>query len=302
MADVDRFRGCLLGLALGDALGRSGEGSRGIAGWRPPSAEAAPVLEWTDDTEMAIGLAESLVERRGLDPDHLAKRWADRYSPWRGYGGGARALLGMIREGKDWREANRAVFPDGSFGNGAAMRAAPLGLFFHDDPEALLREARAAAAITHAHPLGIDGGVLLAVAAARALAAPADAFALVEALDGVCATDEFRRRLATVRKWRQASIDLEAVRADLGNGVAAHRSAVTAVYVFCRCPDDFLGLAAYANALGGDTDTIAAMAGALFGARHGTAALPADLVARLEARAEIDALALALHAARPARR
>src|SRR5262245_31347877 len=120
----DKFVGSLLGLALGDALGAPFEG--GLAArlaWRALGIGKRGTLRWTDDTEMALGLARSLTEHRGLDADSLARAWAEEADWKRGYGGGALRLLARIRGGEDWRTANRSVFPAGSYGNGAAMRA-----------------------------------------------------------------------------------------------------------------------------------------------------------------------------------
>ena len=126
-------------------------------------------LRWTDDTDMAIGLAQWLVDDAALDPDALAMLWAERADWKRGYGPGALKTLTLIKTGMNWREANVVVFADGSMGNGAAMRAAPLGLAFHDDPERLSVTAALASSITHAHPIGVEGGVLIARATALAL-------------------------------------------------------------------------------------------------------------------------------------
>lgn len=291
-AREDRCAGSLLGLALGDALGSRNEGSRGGA-WTPPDPHTVDVLGWTDDTAMAVGLTEVLVERRGFDADAVALRWGEHFrrEPWRGYGGGARALLDRLAAGEDWRVANRSVFPDGSFGNGAAMRAAPLGLCYAHDPVRLAQVSRQAAEITHAHPLGIDGGVLIARAVALAsLEQPAPS-ALLEALIPVVRTPEFLHRLALARDWLASPVSFDVVRAKLGRGVAAHESAVTAVYAACRFERDYLGMIRWINELGGDTDTIGAMAGAICGARYGTAALPPQYLARLEAHARIERLA-----------
>jgi poly(ADP-ribose) glycohydrolase ARH3 len=88
------------------------------------------------------------------------------------------------------------------------------------------------------------------------------------------------------------------VRRVLGNSVRAHESAVTALHVFCRHPEDFQAMAGYSISLGGDTDTILAMAGGVFGAKNGSRALPQELLARLEARDEIERLARELFAKR----
>jgi poly(ADP-ribose) glycohydrolase ARH3 len=111
----DRFTGSLLGLALRDALGARHEGGPlGQAAWWGLGLGGGGALRWSDDTEMAVGPAKSLVEHRGLDPDALARSWAEGADWTRGYGPGARRLLARIRDGEDWRMANRAVFPDGS--------------------------------------------------------------------------------------------------------------------------------------------------------------------------------------------
>src|SRR5262245_59498143 len=111
----DRFSGSLLGLALGDALGAKHEGGPiGQAAWWLMGLGKGDLLRWTDDTEMAIGLAESLVRSRRVDPDDLARTWAHACDGKRGYGPGTRRLLSAIKGGADWRVANRSVFPDGS--------------------------------------------------------------------------------------------------------------------------------------------------------------------------------------------
>lgn len=299
IAEADRFAGSMLGLALGDALGARHEGGplEQVAWWLMGVGKGE-MLRWTDDTEMAIGLSESLVRSNGVDPDDLARAWAHGHDPRRGYGAGARRLLSMIRGGADWRTANRSVFPDGSFGNGAAMRAAPLGLYYHARPQELRKAAELAASITHAHPLGIAGGVLVARVVALAFAGARPR----EVVDGLLAEpwpDEFRVRLELARSWLGSSVPVTRVARDLGNGIEAHCSAVTAVWAWASHADDFEAMVAYVISLGGDTDTIAAMAGGIHGARLGTSALPSAMLDRLEARDRIHGLATRLAAVAP---
>ena len=247
----DRFVGCMLGVACGDALGAPYEGGplEQIA-WKLLSVGRD--LRWTDDTEMTLVLAESLADRGRVDPDDLARRWAREAGRTRGYGPGAWRLLAMIRDGADWRVANRAVFPDGSFGNGAAMRSAPIGLCF-GEPDG---PATLAASITHAHPLGIEGAVLIARA--------------VRGLPLEPRAPEYRERLDAAR---DLSMPPREVVRRLGNRVVAHESVVTAIHAANRF-SDFEEMMAFIISLGGDVDTIGAMAGGIFGARHGAAALP----------------------------
>jgi poly(ADP-ribose) glycohydrolase ARH3 len=297
----DRYAGSMLGLALADARGAAFEG--GLVGglvWRILGGGAGGKLHWTDDTQMAVGLAESLLECGGLDADRLAARWARDASWTRGYGPGAFRLLAMIRSGADWRTANRAVFPDGSFGNGAAMRAGPLGLFYSGDSRALRGAATLASSITHAHPLGIEGGMLMARAVDLALTG-GDPGEFLSALASFVTRREYLDRIETVRSWLGRAPDYAEVRRKLGNTVRAHESAVTAVHAALRFPGDFEGMMEFIIRLGGDTDTIGAMAGSIFGAWHGAGALPPGPLARLEERGRIAELGKRLYrcSARP---
>jgi len=160
------------GLSVGDALGAQffmiGRSLDDLVAGRAP---AGP-WEWTDDTHMACSIAEQLREHSGIDQDRLAATFADRCEPYRGYGAGAVVILHQIRDGVPWRQAAAAAFGgQGSCGNGAAMRVAPLGAYHPDRPTTAAELAIRSAEVTHAHPEGIAGAVLVAVAAAHAAAA-----------------------------------------------------------------------------------------------------------------------------------
>ncbi|MBI5240697.1 MAG: ADP-ribosylglycohydrolase family protein [Elusimicrobia bacterium] len=296
----DRFVGCFLGLALGDALGAPHEGGpfEKLA-WRLICLPHGDLLRWTDDTQMTMGLAESLIEKDGVDCDHLAQGWARRLEVLRGYGPSTRRILAAVRAGRPWREAGRALFPQGSFGNGAAMRAAPIGLFFRDEPLLMEDAAIRSSEITHAHPLGVEGGVLMARAAALTLRPDFSPKGFLESLLAGARAEEYRARLRQALAWLGRDPSAAEVRRVLGSSVRAHESAVTALYCFCRFPGDFGAMAEFSLSLDGDTDTLLSMAGGLFGARNGSPALPHDLLARLEARDELERLARALCAKRP---
>ena len=110
----DQFEGCLLGLALGDALGAPLEG--GVVErfvWRLIGRTKNGEMRWTDDTQMSLDLAESLIAKGAVDPDDLAQRFARSYRWSRGYGPGAAKLLKRIARGSNWRAVNRSVFADG---------------------------------------------------------------------------------------------------------------------------------------------------------------------------------------------
>ena len=147
------------GLSVGDGFGEkffmnSAQANALIA------QRALPEPPWrvTDDTIMAMGIVQVLAQHQAIDQQALAAAFAANYraDPYRGYGGMAHRILQEISLGADWRAASAAAFNGmGSFGNGAAMRAAPVGGYFSDDFKRAAAEARLSAEVTHAHPEGI---------------------------------------------------------------------------------------------------------------------------------------------------
>jgi len=160
------------GLSTGDAFGQCFFSHEQFVTPERIARDDIPPRPWvcTDDTEMAKAIIEVLARHGRIEQDELAKVFAERYmaAPHRGYGGGAKALLTAIYAGRPWREAASALFQGGSMGNGAAMRIAPLGAYFADDVPLMIEEARRSAAVTHAHPEGINGAIAVAAAAAFA--------------------------------------------------------------------------------------------------------------------------------------
>ena len=133
-----KFLGGLLGSAIGDAVGE--------LAFRQPQlrglidlVESSLEIHYTDDTAMAIGLAESLIQSGGLDQQDLGETFRKNYlrEPWRGYASGPPTLFAMVlKEMIPYTNAAKQLFEgQGSLGNGAAMRVAPLGLLFYDDPQ-----------------------------------------------------------------------------------------------------------------------------------------------------------------------
>jgi poly(ADP-ribose) glycohydrolase ARH3 len=285
----DRFVGCLLGLAVGDALGAQFEGQspefiaqhyRSAADLvdRSPPGE----LWYTDDTQMAIGVAETLAVNGSIDEPFLCERFAANYLPQRGYGRGAKVVLQAMCDGEDHRFWAENLFPGGSFGNGAAMRVAPVGLLFRDDHDAVWEQARLSSLPTHVHPMGIEGAQIVALAVATVSAFDVlDRSLFFESLATRCTSLEYSgplRRAASVNQTRDLGL--------FGNGIEATSSVVTAVASFGLTPDSYSATIGNAILLGGDTDTIAAMAGAISGAYLGAAAIPGHLLERLENRSQ----------------
>lgn len=281
----DRFAGCLLGLAVADALGAPYEGLSAadiFFQFGPADGLVAnrsgDTLYYTDDTQMMIGVAETLLDCREIGEARLCRAFVENYHPDRGYGQGARKILNAMARGKDWRALAATLFPGGSFGNGAAMRVAPVGLLFRDDPARLWEQARLSALPTHVHPLGVEGAQLLAAAVAHASSINAfDGPALYQRLRAAATTEEFQWHLTIATDLKPG----DSV-AGLGSTLLAHRSVVTAIACFAASPGDFETAVGRAIGLGDDTDTVAAMTGALVGAFAGLQCIPGARLAELE--------------------
>ncbi|MEV7923810.1 ADP-ribosylglycohydrolase family protein [Kitasatospora sp. NPDC088779] len=164
----------LQGLALGDAFG-----DRWFS-WpldEAPAALAARRLRpapwyWTDDTAMALVLVRHLASWGEVRQDALAGEFAEEYAREYGrkYGPSMHRVLREIGAGGDWRAITSRQFEgQGSYGNGAAMRVAPLGAWFADDLDAVARQAELQALTTHFHPEAVAGAVAVALATALAV-------------------------------------------------------------------------------------------------------------------------------------
>lgn len=292
-----KARGALLGAALGDALGRGFEGDPSPSGSEIGDVlRAHATLHYTDDTAMTIALAESLVAVGDLDEDHLAETFARHWhgEPWRGYGGGTASLLRAIHGGGSWRELAPAQFDGGSYGNGAAMRVAPVALLAGGDVPRTLDLARRSARVTHAHPLGIDGAALQAGVVALALATPEDApldrQAVLTAAGGFVTETAMRHQLERVAELPAHALPAE-VAARIGHGIDALSSVPAALAAALVAGGSLSDTIRFAIAIGGDTDTIASMAAAITGAHLGAEAVPEAWLARLESRDRIIGLA-----------
>ncbi|MFT3713713.1 MAG: ADP-ribosylglycohydrolase family protein [Archangium sp.] len=169
--DVKRMRQSLEGLSVGDAFGERFFGRPEVVeqAIKERKVPARAPWSWTDDTAMALSVVATLEAHGKIDKRDLAKRFGERYAkePSRGYGSGAHQVLEQLARDADWEHASKQLFNgQGSKGNGAAMRVAPLGAFFSEQPlSRVVEEAHASAAVTHAHPEGQAGAVAIAVAA-----------------------------------------------------------------------------------------------------------------------------------------
>lgn len=280
----------MIGTMVGDALGMPAEGLSPEAlkeqfGRLDSLREGKlPPGEFTDDTEMTVGLCEALLEKGEFDLLTVAHTMAHNFTPWRGYSPHVYGIMARIRQGMDWDSPGTS-----SWGSGAASRVAPLGVLYADDPE-VADHAAAQARITHTHANGIAGAVAQAVAVAEVTATGLFESAVV--------TDELLERLiGPVSDHSVAMVDaLERIR-DLRPPDSPEQLSGAVARVF-PCDGSAVGMVPAALAVfllsdsfedaviaavncGGDTDTLGAMTGALAGAFYGMKAIPERLTANL---------------------
>jgi ADP-ribosylglycohydrolase len=319
-SQTERWSGCILGLALGDALGAPVEGKspaacteyvhKKLGGPAPGPARtgddtqaaspSSPVFgQYTDDTQLARELLLSYAERGRFDPAHYAQRIGALFGAGAVVGAGRMTEeVGLrLHAGVPWEQAG---LPVPAAGNSAAVRAAPLGLLFGDDVDGLIRAAREQARITNYDPRCAAGAAAVAGAVALLLRQGergeplrvepflAELAEWVRRLDQSLAFDVYQ-----LSSWVTLSPEAAATflvkaglcpgQGDEWAGVSSYvlPSVLWSLYSFLRAPEDVHEALRCAIAVGGDVDTTAAMAGAMLGAYHGRGALPAEWTALL---------------------
>lgn len=300
----DQFIGCLTGQCLGDALGFPAEGwdrescrryVEDRLGAEPSSFPARPPYspgQYTDDSQLARELMQSFAEKGRFSPRDYAARIAAIFRENRivGQGRATGQAAKRLIEGVPWEEAGT---PPPSAGNGSAMRAAPIGLLFHGEPDRIIENAIDQGRITHTDPRCGAGAVAIAGAASLALeAGPLDPFAFLEQLaEWVEEADEaFALLIRQLEEWiemdpdeaqpliARAGLGREAPKPEFGISPFVVCGVLWSLYAFLRHPNDYWSAIRIAISGGSDVDTTAAMTGAIAGARLGADAIPATLV------------------------
>jgi ADP-ribosyl-[dinitrogen reductase] hydrolase len=296
---TDRYRATLLGLALGDALGTTLE-------FRPPGTFSPitdlvgggpfhlPAGAWTDDTSMALCLAESLVERGGFDAvDQLVRYvrwWRDGHLSSTGrcfdIGGTVRAALERFERTRD--AASGSTDPS-TAGNGSLMRLAPVVLAFASNAREAVDMAAASSRTTHGAPEAVDACRCLAALLVGALRGEAKDRLLspnFEPVPGLWRDAPLVPRIADVAAGSFRRKEPPAIR---GTGYVVE-SLEAALWAFDRS-SSFQEGALLAVNLGDDADTTGAVYGQLAGAYYGLRGLPEQWLSRLAERDHIERLA-----------
>lgn len=328
MDALDRFRGSILGLAIGDALGHPTEfvsnlgairarwPPLGVSGFEPSGRH--PAGTFTDDTQMALAVARALCRAGRRDLDTLMTVTGEEFVAWsrspennRAPGGTCLAGCRNLARGVPWREAGVR----GSKGCGAAMRAAPVGLFHAHNVDALVRVSAAQSALTHAHPTDVASGVAAAAPVAYVvregrldgvfpfIRACLDRLTPALLLDVGCdprlvETIGLREmRDAVDRAEAAATEESDDVCALLGGAWVGEEAVACALWCVLRAGGDFSGAVLRAANTSGDSDSIACVAGAIAGALGGVDAIPPVWRGQVEKPAVLDGIARALHLA-----
>ncbi|MEV4558275.1 ADP-ribosylglycohydrolase family protein [Kitasatospora sp. NPDC049285] len=266
----------LTGLATADALGAQHFVPAHLPALRERRLPPAP-WPWTDDTEMACALLAALpADRADLDQDALARSFAERHDFDRGYGPAMNRLLRQVREGGDWRTLAAGLFDgQGSWGNGAAMRVAPLGAYYAADPALAAHQAARSAEVTHTHPLAVAGAVAVAVAAALATVPGLTGRELLAGTVELTPPGRLRETLREARMLLdQPYPGLAAHRLGNGRQVSALDTVPWALWCAARHLDDYPAALWTCAAAGGDVDTTCAITGGVVAARTGPAGIP----------------------------
>jgi len=303
----EQFSGSLIGQCLGDALGFPVEGypprlcqryvTQVLGAGRVPERGRGPFPfgQYTDDSQLARELLQSYVACGGFDPQDYARRIAALFGQDRvvGRGRATEAAARRLAAGVPWEAAGT---PPPSAGNGSAMRAGPVGLFFFDDPQRLVQVAYDQGRITHQDPRCSAGAVAIAGAVALALrGGPIERDAFLGQLGEWAGAIEpsVASYIGQLAEWAGLPPG-EAVTfisqagkspgySDGWQGISPFvtGSVLWSLYAFLRAPDDYWQTVCTAIAVGGDVDTTAAMAGAISGAYLGLEAIPSGLAHRL---------------------
>jgi len=299
MTTENRYKGCLLGLACGDAVGTAVEFKP--RGSFPPVTDmigGGPFNlkpgEWTDDTSLALCLGESLLECNGFDP----KDQMDRYIRWRdeGYMSSngeffdignttATALFRFEASGEPFSGSTH----DRSAGNGSIMRLAPVPMFFSSDMRAVVHYSEESSRTTHGAREAVDACRLFGKQIAMALNGATKEDILFKALDEVLFPDSLSDSILEIATGRYREKSEDKIR---GSGYVVH-SLEAALWCFLKT-ENFKDAILKAVNLGDDADTTAAVCGQIAGAFYGVEDIPDSWLARLAKRDMIEEMALSL--------
>lgn len=263
----------LLGCAIGDALGVPFETMKAdnpaIINWDGKSFLGSPhhnllPTQYSDDTQMSLMVAESLIENKGFNPKDLS----DRYVDWivsgraRGYGRTTLMAVQKLQSGVHWSESGI----EGSYGNGTAMRSAPFGIYFKNDIAELIEVVKIDSAITH-QSYDAEAGALT-IALTTALIANHDEEDLISRIAYDLPDSCVKQSLSKLHVMINIGLPAAQALSIIGTSANVRETVPAAIYCYLKF-DNYYDAVLAAIKAGGDTDTTAAIVGSLFGAKSG---------------------------------
>lgn len=295
----DKFLGAIMGTAVGDALGAPYEGQprsqlymQNEVGDAYAPLQGYPLGQYTDDTQMTLAIAESIIDCDKVDGEDIARRFARLWQTGEIVGAGISCSQAArnIMLGVSWREAGSEV---GRAGNGTVMRVSPVGLWHYNSPVDVLKwDAAISSIITHKDKRSTAGAVVIAFCIAHIVSH--ERIIKDELIDQLCTIvddihPEFAELIECLPHWLTLSEDHARWEiAVAGWGKPEERldfispfvipTVLICLYYFLKCPGDFWGNIKRVILAGGDVDTTAAITGALGGAYVGIGAIPSALV------------------------
>jgi len=312
MKEIDRrsrVLGCVLGAAIGDAMGHPTEfissfekireryGPKGVTGyelyWEHEGKRFAPV---TDDSQMSEAVLRGLLDGRdqGTDLDGTMKLIAKQFIEWKNNPMGGHRAPGnacldgcsALERGVPWREAGGPT----AGGCGSVMRCYPFGLVFADDLEKAELWSVEHSKMTHGDPIALAACAAMAVGVVHVLHEEPVERVIEEMLSAAGRYSEptakmMEQAVGEGRTRVEPEVSLDRLR-----GWAAHEAISAAVYIFVRHPDDPRAAILEGANTPGDSDSIATLVGGLVGARCGAESIPASWVEELERKKELHSL------------
>ncbi len=287
MKAIKRSKLSLQGLAAGDTFGQR-LFDRRMRSHLKSKTYPEGIWRWTDDTAMAISIVEVLRDHGRIEQDLLASKFAERYrlEPNRGYGSGAHYILEQIGQGGDWRKLAPGLFDGGSFGNGAAMRIAPLGAYFAGDPDRAKEEAIKSAVITHSHPEASAGAIAVAVAAAlTASEANLNRTDFISRVEHFIPESEVRTKVSLSKNIPSGDTFRAADTLGTGMNISAQDTVPFCIWCAANHLNDFEAALWQTVSGAGDQDTTCAIVGGIVAPSAGT--MPRKLLEHIEPLPEL---------------
>lgn len=276
----ERARGVLVGTIIGDAFGNPLEGAPAstLQAQLGRRAKQGGPWRYTDDSAMTIALAESLSETKTITPTDVLAKMRKRYEPARGFGHGMKLAFAALDRGDPLEDIPYAAWPEGSRGNGGAVRVGVVALRPWSDPSALRSAASVATRLTHAHDEAVAAALVQVALIALILGEPALTEAPQDLLGRAASfVDGSSSSLMLIDKIREAVVQ-KPTSAEIarlfGVSTLAVEAVPAAIASFLCCHSTFEDAVLHAASMGGDVDSICALVGALAGALHGVSGIP----------------------------